>query len=169
MIPLHRNAVPALICWSQFQPPVRLMIQPELQSTEFSDDGSTIHQVTPDDHPFWFIHRTESQPRTRAPLSKPYRRWTLMPNAQIVQQRCIYEKIPPSSWGILDADKLLDTINTFTVSLPFIVNTRRIQAGKEVILKLVPPPNPQPCDRSRANTEVGQIMMEGSRKRQRTD
>ena len=126
-------------------------------------DGSIIQEVTPDAHPFWFIQRTGCQ--TRGTSYTPY----FHANAEIVQQECIYEKSGPSSWGILDADKLLDTINTFTASLPFIVNTRAIQAGKEVILKLVPPPNPQPCDRSRANTEVGQIMMEDNRKRQRTD
>ena len=118
-----------------------------------------------DVHPFWFIQRTGCEPQ-RPNLEPDSRvRW----NAEIIQQEFLYEKSGTSSWGITDADQLLDTINTFTASLPFIVNTRAIQAGKEVILKLVPPPNPQPCDRSRANTEVGQIMMEDNRKRQRTD
>ena len=88
-------------------------------------------------------------------------------NAEIIQQKFLYEKSGTSSWGITDADQLLDTINTFTASLPFIVNTRAIQAGNEVILKWVPPPNPR--NFNWFPIEVGQITMEDNSKRQRTD
>ena len=162
MTPLRQEPLFAEIAWSEFQYPVRFMIQPEYAN--LCADGS-IQEVPPDVHPFWFIQRTGCEPQ-RSSLG-PYSR----SNARIIQREFFYEKSGRSSWGIPDADKLIDTISTFEVALPVITNTRAIQAGHEVILKRIPPRNPQPCDSSRANTEVGQIMMKDTpnRKRQRTD
>ena len=164
MTPLHQEPLFAEIAWSEFQYPVRFMIQPELQSAKLRADGS-IQEVPPDVHPFWFIQRTGCEPH-RSSLGPYYRS-----NARITTRDFHFEKSGRDSWGIPDADKLLDTLSTFEVALPVITNTRAIQAGHEVILKRIPPRNPQPCDSSRANTEVGQIMMEDTpnRKRQRTD
>ena len=164
MTPLHRNAVPALLWSSEFQPRVRLMIQPELQFAKLRADGS-IEEVPSDVHPFWFIQRTGCEPH-RSSLGPNSRS-----NARITTRDFFFEKSGRDSWGIPDADKLLDTISTFEVALPVITNTRAIRAGHEVILQSIPPRNPQPCDSSRANTEVGQIMMEDTpdRKRRRPD
>ena len=61
MIPLHRNAVPALLWSSEFQPRVRLMIQPELQFAKLRADGS-IEEVV---HSADGLRTPKAEPRTR--------------------------------------------------------------------------------------------------------
>ena len=145
--------------WPKQATAVRLMVQPELQSTELNADGPI------NAHPFCFIqlndceHRRDSKgrfDRCRA-------------NAEIVQREVSYFRSCSRYMLRSAAVKLPDTSSTFVVSVPFIVNTRAVEAGNELILRRVPPSNPHPCDRSRSNTEVDQIMMEDNRKRQRTD
>ena len=163
MIPLHRKAVSAVVSWLKSATSVRLMVQPELQSAKLGADGSIEGVPSDNVHPFWFIQRKDCELRSK--YDSNYSR----ANAKIVQQEVSYVRICSLFCSSSAAVKLPDARSTFMVSVPFIVNTHTIEAGKEVILKLCPPPNPHPCDRSRANTEVDQIMMEDNRKRQRTD
>ena len=59
MTPLRQEPLFAEIAWSEFQYPVRFMIQPEYAN--LCADGS-IQEVPPDVHPFWFIQRTGFEP-----------------------------------------------------------------------------------------------------------
>ena len=102
---------------------VRLKVQPELK---FPVKGAKGLQWTQFDavHPFWFIQRAD--------------KIEMEANADLVMQdfthitACSYKAV--TSGGA----QVLPITDTFSVSVPFIVNTQAIAMGEEVILKWKP-------------------------------
>ena len=134
---LHPNSVSVVVSW----PPsasavndvksdmgdveVRLKVQPELK---FPTNGPKGLEWTQSDvvHPFWFIQRADKN--------------DIEANADLVQQdlahvmACSFNAVTSAAVGVPP------TTNTFSLSVPFIVNTQ-VGMGKEVILKWKPTDN----------------------------
>ena len=102
---------------------VRLKVQPELK---LPTKGAKGLEWTQSDavHPFWFIQRADKN--------------HIEANAQIVQQDWTHVVACPFNAVTSAAATVPPTTNTFSLSMPFIVNTQAIEAGKEVILKWRP-------------------------------
>ena len=99
---------------------VRLKVQPELK---LPTSGAKGLDWTQSDavHPFWFIQRTEKHEfESNADLT--YQDVTHLTACSFTSVSCTAAQFDP-------------TANTFAVSLPFIVNTKFISMGEEVILK----------------------------------
>ena len=142
---LHPKAVAAVVSWSEsanavidvdeetspgdgethgdVESQVRMRVQPELKLPTIGAKGL---EWTQSDavHPFWFIQRPDKD--------------DTIANAQIVQQEwshvaaCAFKAVTSA------AATVPPTTNTFSLSVPFIINTQAIEAGKEVILKWRP-------------------------------
>ena len=78
-------------------------------------------------HPFWFIQRADKD--------------DIVANAQIVQQEWTHVTACAFKAVISGAATIPPITNTFSVSMPFIVNTHAIEAGQEVILQWRRPPS----------------------------
>ena len=102
---------------------VRLHVQPELK---FPMNGAKGLEWTHSDtvHPFWFIQRADKN--------------EIEANADLVQQDLTHVVACSFSAVTSATAKAAPTTNTFSLSVPFIVNTHAIEAGKEVILKWTP-------------------------------
>ena len=132
---LNHKAVSAKVSWTKaptvceqaagLEPEeieVTVHVQPELKLPTKGDKG---WQWSPSDsvHPFWFIKRTE-RPED-----------DLQANADLVYQDLTHVmacSFKPLSSAVAE---LTRSTETFSVSVPCIVNTRPIEAGAEVVLK----------------------------------
>ena len=144
-VTVHPKAVCAVVSWaaplsdaekdagmegSSGSVQVSVHVQPELKLPAKGDNG--LDWTTTDAvHPYWFIKRTEKND-TEA-------------NAHLIEQdvthvmACSFKPLASA------VAALAPFTNTFSVSLPCIVNMQKIKAGDEVILKWKPPPEKRPC------------------------
>ena len=127
---------------SAVQVPVH--VQPELKLPIKGEKGL---DWTPTDavHPYWLIKRTEKD-ETEA-------------NAHLIEQG-VTHLMACSFKPLASAVAVLAPFtNTFSVSLPCIVNMRKIEAGGEVILKWKPPPEKRknPAPETNAFDQIAQI------------
>ena len=131
---LNHKAVSAKVSWTKAptadqqaagleaeETAVTVHVQPELKLPTKGDQGL---QWSPSDsvHPFWFIKRTE-RPED-----------DLQANADLVHQDLTHVmacSFKPLSSAVAE---LAPSTETFSVSVPCIVNTRPIEAGDEVVL-----------------------------------
>ncbi len=132
--PRHEKAVSVRVSWRQ-QPSeymrdvgkddcaeveVQVSVQPELKLPKSGAKGKEWTK-TEDVHPFWFIKRTdkdESEANT-----------TLISQDVTHVMACSLQALARGQ------AKVGHATNTFSVSLPILVNTLPIKAGEEVILK----------------------------------
>ena len=105
---------------------VRLKVQPELKCPT---NGAKGFAWTQSDvvHLFWFIQRADKN--------------EIEANTDLVQQVLTHVMACSFSAVTSSAAKVPPTTNTFSLSVPFIVNTQAIEMGKEVILKWKPTDN----------------------------
>ena len=102
------------------------MIQPEVRLPEIDADGSKL-KWKPSDcaHPFWVIKRASEDNQEEAQCI----------NADIFCQEATHL----TACGLLELNSIVLEVpavaNNYKVSLPFIVNTQPIEAGKEVVLR----------------------------------
>ena len=75
-------------------------------------------------HSFWFIQRTDKN--------------EIAANAHLVQQELAHVMACAFTAVTSAAAKIIPATNTFSLSVPFIVNTQAIAMGQEVILKWKP-------------------------------
>ena len=133
--PIHPKAVCAKVSWTAAptvcekeaglecaNTDVKVYVQPELKLPMKGDKGL---EWAPSDnvHPFWFIRRTEKD----GDEAKE--------NADLVYQDLTHVmacSFKPLSSAVAE---LTPSTETFSVSVPCIVNTRPIEAGAEVVLK----------------------------------
>ena len=137
---IHPKAVDVVVTWSgsatatadgeheadSSDVEVRLKVQPELK---LPANGANGLKWTQSDavHPFWFIQRT-GKDESEA-------------NADLVQQDFTHVMACSFSAVTSAAAEVPPTTNTFSLSVPFLVNTQAIEVGKEVILKWKPTDN----------------------------
>ena len=127
---------------------VRLMIQPEVKLPEIDADGSKL-KWKPSDcaHPFWVIKRASEYNQEEAQCI----------NADIFCQEATHL----TACGLLELNSIVLEVpavtNTYKVSLPFIVNTQPIEAGKEVVLKWNTATKKKSNKREREQTAFDQI------------
>ena len=132
---LNHKAVSAKVSWTKAptadqqaagleaeETAVTVHVQPELKLPTKGDQGL---QWSPSDsvHPFWFIKRTE-RPED-----------DLQANADLVHQDLTHVmacSFKPLSSAVAE---IAPSTETFSVSVPCIVNTKPIEAGAEVVLK----------------------------------
>ena len=139
---IHPKAVGVVVTWSgsvtatadgeneagSSDVEVRLKVQPELK---LPANGANGLKWTQSDvvHLFWFIQRT-GKDESEA-------------NADLVQQdfthvmACCFKAVTSA------AAEIRPSTNTFSLSVPFLVNTQAIEVGKEVILKWKPKEKPK--------------------------
>ena len=99
---------------------VQVYVQPELKLPDKSKDGLAWKNDSAV-HPYWFIPRSNGNDGEA--------------NADVVRQEVTV--VLASSFKPLSSDavKLSPGADTYTVAVPCIVNTKKIEAGKNVILK----------------------------------
>ena len=104
-------------------------------------------------HPFWFIQRTDKN--------------EIEANAEIVQQELIHVVACSFRAVTSAAANVPPATNTFAVSVPFIVNTKTIEMGDEVLLKWKPTlPKRKTCA---ADTNAFDQILQQDKKQIRAD
>jgi len=162
---LHPKAVAAVVCWSESRTPgvdvpkdadsgdvdVRLRVQPELK---LPTSGAKGLEWTQSDavHPFWFIQRADKN--------------DIEANAEIVQQDLTHVMACSFSAVTSGAAKVPPATHTYSLSVPFIVNTQTIEMGQEVILKWIPTVNKRKATVA-ADTNVFDQIVQQDRKQRR--
>ena len=118
---------------------VRLHVNPELK---VPTKGSKGLEWTLSDacHPFWFIQRTDKN--------------EIDANADLVQQDLTHVMACSFNAVTSAAAEVHPTCSTWSLSVPFIVNTQAIEVGKEVILKW------KPTDTKRKKDAAGTIVFD---------
>ena len=102
-------------------------------------------------HPFWFIQRHEKD--------------DTIANAQIVQQEWTHVAACAFKAVISGAATIPPITNTFSVSMPFIVNTHAIEAGQEVILQWRPTNTKRKNNDAAGTCALDQILQQEKRRR----
>jgi hypothetical protein len=152
---IHPKAVCVVVSWSESATAVvnvedgagssdvevRLNVHPELKLPTNGAKGLEWAQSDAV-HPFWFIQRADKDKNE------------IEANADLVQQDLAHVVACSFSAVTSAAAKVPPTTNTFSLSVPFIVNTQAIEMGKEVILKWKPTENKRKIVDGAADTTV---------------
>ena len=130
---------------------VGLIVQPEFRLPCKDAKGAYQWSLSDAVHPFWFMNRCNTED-TKA-------------NAEVKRQdmshlmACSFDHLPP----------LDPATDTFSVSLPFIVNTLAISSGNEVIVQRTQNPTKTPKKAKTEHTFFDDIIASERSKRAKTD
>ena len=167
-VTIHPNAVCAVVSWireptaeeveagmeGSAQDSCAVHVQPELKFPSLNDKGVFEWAQTTAVHPFWFIKRSDKNDE---------------PNMEVKHQEVT--SVFACSFSPLNESlkvPLAPATDTFTVSMPFIVNTRDIQMNQEVILKANPIATGKKKDKTPPTVSAFDQLAQQDKKKRRT-